>query len=84
LVLLDWRLPRVSGRQVLDFIRSEPKLRSMPVVVLSSSTDEADVTASYEGCANCWVSKPLDMDEYIRAVQSISGFWSNVARLPRG
>jgi two-component system, chemotaxis family, response regulator Rcp1 len=82
LVLLDLNLPRVHGFDVLAFIRSDASLRSVPVVVLSSSTDADDIRRSYAASANCYIAKPADIDDFLEVVQSIARFWLGVARLP--
>ena len=82
LILLDLNLPRVDGREVLAEIKSDTELRRIPVVVLSTSTSNEDVICSYDLHANCYLSKPVDMNQFIEVVRSIEGFWLNVARLP--
>lgn len=83
LVLLDLHLPRKSGKEVLDELRRDPALCTIPVVVLSTSQAAADVWASYELHANCYVAKPLELDEFRRVVGAIGNFWSSVVSLPR-
>jgi len=82
LVLLDLNLPRKDGREVLAEIKSDEDLKSIPVVVLTTSTAEQDVLHSYRLQANCYISKPLDLDQFISVVRSIEEFWLTVARLP--
>ena len=82
LVLLDLNLPGFSGLEVLQQMKHDPKLRAIPVVVLSSSDAESDIVASYDGHANCYVTKPSDFDGYIEVVHAIERFWTTVARLP--
>jgi two-component system, chemotaxis family, response regulator Rcp1 len=82
LILLDLNLPRMSGREVLEEIKADPKLASIPVVVLTSSQAEQDIVRAYELRANCYVTKPVDLDQFVSVVQSIEDFWFTVVRLP--
>jgi len=84
LILLDLNLPRKDGRQVLKEIKESPTLRSIPVVILTTSSSEADVLQSYHLHANCYISKPVDLDGFLKVVQSIDSFWLSVVKLPRG
>jgi CheY-like chemotaxis protein len=84
LILLDLNLPRKPGREVLAEIKADEQLKSIPVVVLTSSQAEQDVLASYALNANCYVTKPVDLDQFIRVVHSIEEFWLTVVKLPRG
>ena len=82
LVLLDLNLPRKDGRQVLAEIKSDQELCTIPVIVLTSSAAEQDVLQSYRHHANAYVTKPIEIDEFLRAVRSIEGFWLSVVRFP--
>ena len=82
MILLDLNLPRKSGREVLADIKADPTLRSIPVVVLTTSKAEEDVLESYGLHANCYIVKPIDLDQFIRVVQSIESFWLCIVRLP--
>jgi CheY-like chemotaxis protein len=82
LILLDLSLPRLSGREVLAEIKQDPHLKRIPVVVMTSSRDEKDVFAAYDLNVNCYVSKPVDLDQFIRVVQSIQEFWYSIVKLP--
>jgi CheY-like chemotaxis protein len=82
LVLLDLNLPGFSGLDVLRTMKSDPQLRSIPVVVLSSSAEERDIAASYDQHANCYVTKPGDFNGFIDVVGAIERFWTTTARLP--
>ncbi|MEO6866776.1 MAG: response regulator [Gaiellales bacterium] len=82
LVLLDLNLPGRGGLEVLEMLKSEPDLRSVPVIVLSSSQTERDVLASYALHANCYVTKPVDFAEFVDVVKMIEKFWFTVATLP--
>jgi two-component system, chemotaxis family, response regulator Rcp1 len=83
LVLLDLNLPGFSGFDVLRIMKQDEQLRTIPVVILSSSSAEQDVTASYGGYANCYVTKPADFVGYVEVVHAIEQFWTTIARLPR-
>ncbi|MEO7982303.1 MAG: response regulator [Sporichthyaceae bacterium] len=83
LVLLDLNLPRMDGRQVLDAIKSDPELSSIPVVVLTTSEAEDDVLNSYSLHANAYVTKPVDFERFISVVRQIDDFFVKVVRLPR-
>jgi CheY-like chemotaxis protein len=82
LVLLDLNLPRMDGRELLRAMKSEPSLRAIPVVVLTTSDAEADVGGSYELHANAYITKPLDMEQFMRVVRGIDDFWFGIVRLP--
>ena len=82
LILLDLNLPRLDGRKVLADIKKDPSLMKIPVVVLTTSAAEQDVLKIYELHANCFISKPVDLDQFIRVVKSIDDFWLTVVRLP--
>ena len=83
LVLLDLNLPRMDGREVLDAIKSDPELSSIPVVVLTTSEAEEDVLSSYSLLANAYVTKPVDFESFIGVVRQIDDFFVTVVRLPR-
>jgi CheY-like chemotaxis protein len=82
LVLLDLNLPRMDGREVLREIKSDPELRTIPVVVLTTSRAEDDIQRSYELQANCYIAKPVDLDQFIAVVKSIEDFWLTIVTLP--
>ncbi len=82
LVLLDLNLPRKNGREVLQEIKSDPQLKLVPVVVLTSSKAEEDILRSYNLHANCYVTKPVDLDQFLHVVKSIEDFWLTVVKLP--
>jgi CheY-like chemotaxis protein len=82
LVLLDLNLPRRDGREVLREVKSDPVLRRIPVVVLTTSDAEEDVLASYDLHANAYVRKPVDFDQFVAAVRGIDDFFITVVRLP--
>jgi CheY-like chemotaxis protein len=82
LILLDLNLPRKDGRQVLAELKGNPQLRLIPVIVLTSSAAERDVIESYERNVNAYVTKPIDIDEFLAAIRALEGFWLTVVRLP--
>ncbi|HEX8671307.1 MAG TPA: response regulator [Longimicrobium sp.] len=82
LILLDLNLPRKGGREVLEEIKSDPALRHIPVVILTSSQAEQDIARAYDLHANCYISKPVDLDQFINVVRSIEDFWFTVVKLP--
>ena len=82
LILLDLNLPRKSGREVLVEIKADPDLRRIPVIILSTSASDDDVASAYDLAANCYVTKPVDLDEFIGVVRAIDSFWLSLARLP--
>ncbi len=82
IVLLDLNLPRIDGVEVLADIKSDPELAKIPIIVLTSSSAEADIQRAYELHANCFISKPVDFTEFIDAVRSLEGFWLKIVRLP--
>jgi chemotaxis family two-component system response regulator Rcp1 len=82
LVLLDLNLPRKDGMEVLREMKDDPNLRHIPVVVLTTSEAERDILASYELGANCFISKPVDLTEFRKVVESIDDFWFTIVKLP--
>jgi chemotaxis family two-component system response regulator Rcp1 len=83
LVLLDLNLPKKGGREVLDEMKSDPDLKHIPVIVLTTSEDEADVLQSYRLHANAYVTKPIAFTAFLETLQQLEGFWLQVVRLPR-
>jgi two-component system, chemotaxis family, response regulator Rcp1 len=83
LILLDLNLPRKDGREVLQIIKADQQLRRIPVVVLTTSQAEQDIVQAYNLHANCYISKPIDLDQFIRVVKSIEEFWLTIVKLPR-
>jgi chemotaxis family two-component system response regulator Rcp1 len=82
LIILDLNLPRKDGREVLRDLKSDPELRRIPVVVLTTSGAETDVLRAYDLHANCYVRKPADLDDFIGAVRACEVFWLEIVRLP--
>lgn len=84
LILLDIKLPKVDGLEVLAFIKSQPSLKSIPVVMLTSSREEPDLAASYQSGANAYVVKPVRFQDFVKAVQDLGGFWALLNEPPPG
>jgi CheY-like chemotaxis protein len=82
LILLDLNLPKKDGREVLAEIKADPQLRCIPVVVLTTSKSEEDVLRSYQLNANCYITKPVDLEQFIRVVRAIEDFWLTMVVLP--
>jgi len=82
LILLDLNLPKKNGLEVLEEVRGDTQLRRIPVIMLTTSSSARDVAACYDRGVNCYVVKPLDLDDFTSLVQSINRFWFEVARLP--
>jgi chemotaxis family two-component system response regulator Rcp1 len=82
LILLDLNLPKVDGRQVLEAIKSHGDLKQIPVLVLSTSDSERDVISAYEHHANCYLTKPGDLDQFLDIVQAVEEYWLNYVALP--
>jgi two-component system response regulator len=80
LMLLDLNLPRKDGREVLEEVKTDPELMHIPVIVLTTSSDEADILHSYRLHANAFVTKPVGFDQFITALQQFEGFWLQVVR----
>jgi two-component system, chemotaxis family, response regulator Rcp1 len=82
IILLDLNLPRKDGREVLAEIKADPSLRLIPVVVLTTSQADEDILRTYNLHANCYVTKPVDLEQFINVVKSINDFWFSVVKLP--
>ncbi|MBY8982526.1 MAG: response regulator [Candidatus Lokiarchaeota archaeon] len=82
LIILDLNLPKKSGYEILNEIKQERSLKKIPVLILTISSSEEDITKSYESHANCFIKKPVDMDKFINIVQGIADFWFRIAKLP--
>jgi CheY-like chemotaxis protein len=82
LILLDLNLPRKDGREVLEEVKADPDLRRIPVVVLTTSRTEEDILRSYNLHANCYITKPMDLDKFFAVIKAIDDFWLTVVRLP--
>jgi CheY-like chemotaxis protein len=82
LILLDLNLPKKDGREVLAEIKTDERLMKIPVVVLTTSAAEEDIARAYSGHANCYITKPIDLDQFLHVVQSIESFWLSLVKLP--
>jgi len=82
LILLDLNMPRMDGRELLGIIKADDSLRNIPVVVLTTSQSEKDILESYDLRANCYITKPVDLDQFIVVVNSIQEFWLSIVKLP--
>jgi CheY-like chemotaxis protein len=82
LVLLDLNLPKLSGREVLTRVKDDPQLKHIPIVILSSSQARPDLLETYRAHANCFVTKPVDLHEFLAAVGAVAQFWLGVVKLP--
>jgi chemotaxis family two-component system response regulator Rcp1 len=82
LLLLDLNLPKKDGRELLEEIKADENLRRIPVVVLTTSKAEEDILRMYDQHANCYITKPIDFDQFIEVVKSIEDFWLTIVKLP--
>jgi CheY-like chemotaxis protein len=82
IILLDLNLPRKDGRAVLEEIKADADLRRIPVVILTTSDDEHDILRSYDLHANCYITKPLDLNQFASIVKTIENFWFQIVKLP--
>jgi chemotaxis family two-component system response regulator Rcp1 len=82
LVLLDLNLPRKDGRQVLEEVKQDPVLRTIPIVILTTSGAEQDILRSYNLHANCYITKPVDLNQFVRVVNYIQDYWLEIVKLP--
>lgn len=83
LIFLDLNLPKKDGREVLHEIKRDDQLKRIPVVILTTSEAERDVSRAYDLHANCYVKKPTDLDEYMSVIRACENFWLHIVRLPR-
>lgn len=83
LILLDLNLPKKGGWQVLEEIKADPRLKSIPVVILTTSGAEEDILRGYQHHANCYITKPVDLDQFLKVVKTIDNFWLTIVKLPR-
>ncbi len=82
-ILLDLNLPRMDGREVLAIVKEDPSLKRIPVVILTVSRSEEDIIKTYNLHANCYITKPLDLKQFIKVVKSIENFWFTIVTLPQ-
>ena len=83
LILLDINLPKMNGTEVLGIIKSDPDLKRIPVIMLTTSSAEKDILASYDNHANCYITKPVDLDRFMDVVRTIEDFWISIVKLPK-
>jgi two-component system, chemotaxis family, response regulator Rcp1 len=84
LILLDLNLPRKDGREVLEEVKGDGGLKRIPTVILTTSTAEQDILRTYNSHANCFITKPVDFDQFLMVVKTIENFWLTVVKLPKG
>ena len=82
LILLDLNLPKKNGHEVLAEIKEDPNFKRIPIVILTVSKDEQDIMESYNLHANCFITKPVDLDQFINVVRSVENFWLTIVKLP--
>ncbi len=82
LILLDLNLPRMSGQEMLAEIKADDKLKHIPVIILTTSESEKDILESYNLYANCYITKPIDLDQFIKVVHAVKDFWLTIVKLP--
>ena len=83
LILLDINLPRMDGTEVLAIIKNDPALRRIPVIMLTTSSAEKDILASYDNHANCYITKPVDLDCFMDVIRTVEDFWISIVKLPK-
>jgi two-component system, chemotaxis family, response regulator Rcp1 len=83
-ILLDLNLPKKDGKEVLAAIKDDESLRRIPVVILTASEAESDIMKTYDLHANCFITKPIDLDQFLKVVKAIEGFWLTIVKLPNG
>jgi CheY-like chemotaxis protein len=84
IILLDLNLPKKNGKEVLEIIKSDKDLRRIPVVILTTSKAEEDIIRTYDLHANCYITKPVDLDQFIRVIKTMEDFWLSIVKLPGG
>lgn len=82
LILLDLNLPKKDGRELLGEVKTDPDLRQIPIIVLTTSAAEQDIARAYKLHANCYLTKPIQMDDFLKTIRSVEDFWLSVVRLP--
>ena len=83
IILLDLNLPKISGTEVLAEIKKDPMLKHIPVIILTTSEAEQDILKAYDLHANCYITKPVNLDQFLTVVRSIENFWLTIVKLPR-
>ena len=82
LILLDLNLPRMDGREALAEIKSDPALKRIPVIILTTSSAQDDITKAYDNHVNCYITKPVNLEQFIHVLKSIEDFWFSIVKLP--
>ncbi|HZX58076.1 MAG TPA: response regulator [Mucilaginibacter sp.] len=82
LVLLDINLPKISGHEVLMYIKNSEKYKTIPVIMLTTSSSEKDILKSYKNHVNCYITKPIDVSDFMKAISKIEDFWINIVSIP--
>lgn len=82
LILLDLNMPRMDGHEVLTWLKNQPSLKNIPVIILTTSDASQDVEECYNKQANCFITKPIDLDEFTRVINEVNGFWTQIVKLP--
>jgi chemotaxis family two-component system response regulator Rcp1 len=83
LILLDINLPKMDGMEVLSIIKNDPELKRIPVIMLTTSSAEKDILTSYDNYANCYITKPVDLNRFMDVVRTIENFWISIVKLPK-
>ena len=83
LILLDINLPKIDGKEVLQRIKSDPDLKKIPVVILTTSSSERDILEAYNNHANCYITKPVNLDKFIDVIHTVEDFWLSIVQLPK-
>ncbi|WP_081211661.1 response regulator [Salegentibacter sediminis] len=83
LILLDINLPRKNGHEVLKYIKTHQVFRSIPVIMLTTSSSQKDIDESYKNYANCYITKPIELNDFMKAISKIEDFWINLVKLPK-
>jgi CheY-like chemotaxis protein len=82
LILLDVNLPRKNGYEVLEYVKTNDRLKQIPVIILTTSADDKDILKSYKNYANCFITKPVNVDDFLKTVAKIENFWVQLIKLP--
>lgn len=82
LILLDVNLPKMNGHEVLKYIKNQETLKKIPVIMLTTSSSQEDIDSSYQNHANCYITKPIEVSDFMKAVNQIEEFWVNLVKLP--
>ncbi|RIW14981.1 response regulator [Algoriphagus lacus] len=83
LILLDINMPKKNGHEVLNSVKNHPELKHIPIIILTTSSSEIDILKAYQEHANCYIIKPLDVDDFLTITSKIEEFWFNIAKLPK-